>query len=190
MRLFVLAAFTASLLPAQGPVAPAVYPVSEEEIKAALAGVAQHAGRIDGMLRELDPASWTAKGAPATYAAQFETTLREIESIRIEMSTLGQKPDQMSGELKALFRIGSYHQRLRALMGAVRQYQNPALADLIESVSAEDQSDVDRIQQYLVELSTDRDREYDLVNAEAQRCRGILSKQPSQPTDPTRTIRK
>jgi hypothetical protein len=156
-------------------------PVSEDQIKAALAGVSQHAARIEPMLRQLNPADWVAKGAPQTYVSQWNSALSELQSIRIDMGNLGQRPDQMSDGLKALFRIGSYHQGLRSLMGAVRRYQNPALADLIESVAAEDQGDVDRIQQYLLELAGERERQFDVVNTEAQRCRGMLSRQPAKP---------
>jgi trans-aconitate methyltransferase len=160
------------------------YPVSEEQIKAALAGVAQHTERIEPMLRQLDPKSWVAKGAPDTYVTQWNTALSEIGSIRIDMQNLGQKPDQVSEGLKALIRIGAWHQVMRSLMGGLRQYQNPALADLIESVAAEDQADVDRVQQYLVELATEREKQFQLVNEEAQRCRGILSRQPATPPRP------
>jgi uncharacterized protein HemY len=66
-------------------------------------------------------------------------------------------------------------------MGAVRRYQNPALADLIEAVAAEDQGDIDRMQQYLVELAAEKERQLDVVNTEAQRCRGLLSQQPAKP---------
>jgi hypothetical protein len=157
-------------------------PVSEDQIKAALAGVSQHAAKIEPMLRQLNPADWVAKGAPQTYVTQWNSALSEIQSIRIDMENLGQRPDRMSDGLKALFRIGSYHQGLRSLMGAVRRYQNPALADLIESVAAEDQGDLERMQQYLVELAGDKERQFDVMNTEAQRCRGILSKQPPQRT--------
>jgi hypothetical protein len=157
------------------------YPVSDDEIKAALAGVTQHTSRIEPMLRQLNPADWVAKGAPQTYVTQWNAALSAIDSIRIEMTNLGQRPDQMSEELQALFRIGSYHQGLRSLMGAVRRYQNPALADLIESVAAEDQGDIDRMQQYVTELAAEKERQFNLMNEEAQRCRGLLSKQPVKP---------
>jgi hypothetical protein len=133
------------------------------------------------MLRQLNPADWVAKGAAETYVTQWNAALSAIDSIRIDMTNLGQRPDQMSEELKALFRIGSYHQGLRSLMGAVRRYQNPALADLIESVAAEDQGDIDRMQQYVAELSVEKERQLDLMNEEAQRCRGLLSRQPVKP---------
>lgn len=158
-----------------------VYPVTDDEIKAALVGVSQHASRLEPMLRQLNPADWVAKGAPQTYVTQWNQALSAIDSIKIDMTNLGQKPDQLPDELKALFRIGSYHQGLRSLMGAVRRYQNPALADLIESVAAEDQGDIDRMQQYVTELAVEKDRQLGLMNEEAQRCRGLLSKQPVKP---------
>lgn len=180
MRLLIAAALTAvSCLAQQTAAAPE--PVSDDQIKAALAGVAQHAERIEPMLRQLNPAEWVAKGAAETYVTQWNGALSEIASIKIDMTNLAQQPDRMSEGLKALFRIGSYHQELRSLMGGLRQYQNPALADLIESVAAEDQGDVDRMQQYLLELAADREQRFDLVNAEAQRCRGLLSRQPADP---------
>jgi hypothetical protein len=162
-------------------------PISEDQIKAALAGVSQHAARIEPMLRQLNPPDWVAKGAPQTYVTQWNAALSQIQSIQLDMTNLSQHPDRMPEGLKALYRIGSYHQGLRSLMGALRRYQNPALADLIESVAAEDQSDVDRMQQYLLELASDKERQFNVVNTEAQRCRGILSKQP---TEPARTIRR
>jgi hypothetical protein len=156
-------------------------PVSDDQIKAALASVAQHASRIEPMLRQLNPSDWVGKGAPETYVTQWNSALSEIASIQIDMTNLGQRPEQMSEGLKALFRIGSYHQGLRSLMGAVRRYQNPALADLIESVAAEDQGAVDRMQQYFLELAAAKESQFDVVNSEAQRCRGLLSKQPVRP---------
>ena len=181
MRLSFSVCFCAAMLLPLAAVAQQPDPVSEDQIKAALAGLSQHAARIEPMLKQLNPADWVAKGAPQTYVAQWNSALSEIQSIRIDMENLRQRPDQMSDGLKALFRIGSYHQGLRSLMGAVRRYQNPALADLIESVAAEDQGDVERMQQYMVELAGDKERQFDVVNTEAQRCRGMLSKQPVRP---------
>src|ERR1019366_5062537 len=150
MRLFLISVLLLPFAAFAQQSAAQADPVSEDQIKAALAGVSQHAARIEPMLKQLNPADWVAKGAPQTYVAQWNSALSEIQSIRIDMANLGQRPDQMSDGLKALFRIGSYHQGLRSLMGAVRRYQNPALADLIESVAAEDQGDVERMQQYLL----------------------------------------
>jgi hypothetical protein len=97
------------------------------------------------------------------------------------MAALAQKPDQMSETMRALFREQAFHRLLATLMGGVRRYQNPAVADLIESVAAQDQSDLDRVEQYLIELAAQKEHELQVMDSEAQRCRGILLKQPAPP---------
>jgi hypothetical protein len=67
-------------------------------------------------------------------------------------------------------------------MGGLRRYQNPALAELIESVAAEDQSQLDRLEQYVLELAGEKDRQYAVVDREAQRCRATLSREPAPRT--------
>jgi ABC-type transporter Mla subunit MlaD len=81
--------------------------------------------------------------------------------------------------MKALFRAQAFHQTLDSLLGGLRRYQNPALADLIEAVAAEDRSDLDRLQRWVLELAAAKDAQFDLVDREAQRCRATLSRQPA-----------
>jgi uncharacterized protein HemY len=66
----------------------------------------------------------------------------------------------------------------------VRRYQNPAVAELIEAVAAEDQADLDRVEQFLIELATQKEDQLKVMDAEAQRCRGMLLKQPSAKPGP------
>ena len=82
--------------------------------------------------------------------------------------------------LVAVHRVEAAHQLLGSLMGGLRRYQNPALADLIESVAAEDHSDVERLQQYLLDLDGAKEQQFEVVDREAQRCRGMLSRQPAE----------
>ena len=71
-------------------------------------------------------------------------------------------------------------------MGGLRKYQNPALADLIESVAAEDRASEDRLKQYLLELASEKEQQIDVMDQEAQRCRAILSRQPAEPARPVK----
>jgi len=151
----------------------------DPQVVAIFTGISEHAARIEPMLQQLRPTDWVAKGAPATYVTQWNTTLEQLRAIRADMSALAQRPDQVTECIKALFRVQASHQALNSLMGGLRRYQNPALADLIESVSAEDQSNLDRLQQYVVELATEKDQQYAVVDREAQRCRATLSRQPA-----------
>ena len=75
----------------------------------------------------------------------------------------------------------TFHRSLDTLLGGLRKYQNPALADLIQSVAAEDQEDLGKLQDYLLELANQKEQEYLVVDHEAQRCRAILSREPATP---------
>ena len=65
-------------------------------------------------------------------------------------------------------------------MAGLRRYQNPALADLIVSVAAEDQADLEQLQNYILDLANQKDQEYLVVDREAQRCRATISREPAR----------
>lgn len=175
MRLFLAPLlFAGSVFAQQPPVAP-----PDPDIVAIFNGIAQHAAKIEPMLEQLHPNDWVAKGAPDTYVAQWNTTIEQLHAIQSDMSALAQHPDQMTECMKALFRVQASHQALDSLMGGLRRYQNPALAELIESVAAEDQSQLDRLEQYVLQLAGEKDRQYAVVDREAQRCRATLSREPA-----------
>ncbi len=180
MRLFIpalLVSLSTATAFAQQPGATASF--NEQQIVMLFSGLAQHAARLEPMLGQLRLDEWVTKGAPETYVAQFSRTRDEIREIQTDMAALAQQPGQMTATMKALFRIQSAHQILGSLMGGLRKYQNPALADLIEAVAAEDQSQLTQLQQYIVELASDKDEQFKLVDSEAQRCRAALSSQPA-----------
>ena len=64
-------------------------------------------------------------------------------------------------------------------MGGLRKYQNPALADLIQSVALEDQEDLGKLQEYILELANRKEQEFLVVDHEAQRCRGVIAHEPA-----------
>lgn len=170
---------------AQQPPAGAPLP-TDQEIAAIFNGISQHAARIEPMLEQLRPNEWVAKGAPDTYVAQWNSTRAQIRAVQSDMSALAQHPDRMTDCMKALFRVEASHQVLGSLMGGLRRYQNPALADLIESVAAEDRGDLERFQQYLLTLAGEKEQQFTVVDREAQRCRATLSRQPAEPARPGR----
>jgi hypothetical protein len=159
---------------------------TDQDIAGIFNGLSQHASKVEPMLQELRPADWVAKGAPDTYVAQWNASLQQLAGIRTDMSAMAQHPDHLTDGMKAMLRVQATHQVITALMGGLRRYQNPALADLIEAVAAEDGADMERLQQYLLELASDKEQQFDMVDKEAQRCRGILSRQPADASRPVR----
>jgi hypothetical protein len=160
--------------------------MTDQETVAVFNKISQRAGRIEPMLEQLHPKDWIAKGAPDTYLAQWTTTIEQFRAIQSDMSALAQQPERLTESMKALFRVQTTHRLLASLMGGVRKYQNPALADLIESVAAEANSDEDRLEQHILEMADEKEQQFAVVDREAQRCRATLSRQPAEPARTTR----
>jgi hypothetical protein len=158
----------------------------DPEIVATFNQISKRAARLEPMLDQLHPNDWIAKGAPEAYVAQLKSTREQFQAIQSEMSGLAQQPDRLTESMKALFRVQATHQVLGSLMGGVRKYQNPALADLIESVAAEASGDIEKFEQYLVELAADKEQQLTVMDHEAQRCRATLLRQPAPPARPNR----
>lgn len=169
----------AVLLPAQTPAA--ADRITSQEVSEVLTRISQNAGRVAPMLDQLRVTEWVSKGASETYTTQWNSTKSQFASIQADMTSVAQHPEQMVEGMKALFRIETAHRMLGSLMGGLRRYQNPALAELIESVAAEDRANQEKLQQYLLELGSEKEQQLEVMNVEAQRCRAVLSKQPAVP---------
>jgi hypothetical protein len=153
---------------------------ADPDVLAAFHGIAQHATRLVPMLDQVHAKDWVTQGAPETYAAQVETARQQIQAIGTEMDALTEHPEAMQDCMKALFRVQAFHGGLDSLLGGLRKYQNSALADLIQSVAAEDQRDIERLQSYILQLADEKEQEFKVVEHEAQRCRADLSRNPAQ----------
>jgi hypothetical protein len=156
-------------------------PLSDDEVLAVFNKISQRAAQLEPMLDQLRPTEWIAKGASDTYLAQWNSTREQFRAIQNDMTSLSQHPDRLTDSMRALFRVQATHQMLGSLLGGVRKYQNPALADLIESVASEANGDIDRFERHLLEMADEKEQQYTVVDREAQRCRATLSRQPATP---------
>lgn len=172
--LFVLFLMTGFAFAQQQP------PMADEDVVAIYNRISQRAARLQPMLEQLHPEDWVAKGAPDTYVAQWNSLRQQYTAIRSDLADLSQHLDRLTESMKALFRIQAANQELESLMGGVRKYQNPALAELIESVAAESGRDIDGFEQHLTEVSDAREQQLTLMDREAQRCRATLSREPAK----------
>lgn len=157
-------------------------PMTDEDVAAVFNRISQRAARLEPMLEQLRPNDWVAKGAPDTYVTQWNSLRQQYTAIETDLTNLAQHMDSLTDSMKALFRIQAANRALDSLMGGVRRYQNPALADLLESVAAESTNDIERFEQHLVEMADAKEQQYTLVDREAQRCRSTLSRQPAPAT--------
>ncbi len=144
-----------------------------------LTEISAHAGRLLPALDNLEPQYWVAKGASETYVAQLDATKQQVRAIEQGAKTLAREPEKLSPALELYFRIQAVDTMIASLQEAIRKYQTPAAAQPLASVAAEGGASRERFQQYIVTLAADREKQLDIMDREAQRCRGILSRQPA-----------
>jgi len=148
------------------------------EVTAIALEISQRSEQLKPMLDQVNTADWVAKGAPEAYVPQWSSLTEQNLAIENDMTTVEQHPEAMSEIMKALFRVHRFDSDLDRLLRAVRRYENPSLADLIESTAAGDQRGVQKLQEYVLDLASEKERLLDVEDKEAQRCRSELAKQP------------
>jgi uncharacterized membrane protein len=140
---------------------------------------AQH---LKPIVDQIQPADWVSQGASATYIAQWNAAQAQLSYLISTGDAFSRQPDRLALGLETYFRMQSVESTLGSLTEGVRKYQNPALASLMQSVIAENSTNRDRLRQYLQDLATQKEQEFQVADREAQRCRAALLRQPAPKT--------
>ena len=149
------------------------------DIGAILQEMSAHAGRLLPVLERVDVKAWIGKGASDTYAAQLQSSKDQARAFADGARELARNPEKLSDSLELLFRIQGLETMLGSLEEGIRRYQGPALAETLASLAAENGANRDRFQRYIVNLAAEREQQFQVMDREAQRCRGILTVQPA-----------
>ncbi|MGA3187519.1 MAG: hypothetical protein ABSF22_10455 [Bryobacteraceae bacterium] len=175
MKLFLLAFF---VLPAFGQTGVA----TPWDTAPMIAALSAQAARLKPILDQLTPKEWVQKGAPDAYIAQWKGAEDELGFLGDSAKALEKQPERLTLALDTYFRLQSLELRLNSLVEGVRNYQNPAVGDLLMGVAAENSANRDKLRQYISDLAVTKEQEFEIADKEAQRCRGMLSKQtPPKP---------
>jgi hypothetical protein len=162
-------------LPAAGA-QPAGLP-QEWEVQANLTALAQQIGGLKPLLDSVKPEQWTAQGAPEAYKAQWQSVVDEIGYVGRTSGELSADPERLSLALELYFRVQSVDQMAESLNAGIRKYQSPELADLIRERLSGASAAREKIRQYIVLLAAVKEGQFKVMDEEAQRCRGTLSRQ-------------
>jgi hypothetical protein len=163
-------------LPAQAP-APSV--AAPWDITTVIGNFTAAAERVKPILDQLTPQEWVQKGASPTYVEQWQSALKEMDYVTNSSQAFGKDPEKLTRALDTYFRWESLQGRLNTLLEGVRKYQNPAVGDLLVSVLSQNASNRDQLRQYIGDLAAQKEEEFAVVDQEAQRCRGVLNRQPA-----------
>jgi hypothetical protein len=170
--------FTASI--AFGQSAPPSGVNSEWDIRKLLDSLDVEAQHLKPIIDQVKPEGWTAKGASSTYIAQWKAAQAELRYLLSSSETLSRQPEKLTSALDTYFRMQAMESTVSSVVEGVRKYQNPALANLMQSALGENNANRDRLRQYVQDLAAQKEQELQVADREAQRCRDALVRQPAK----------
>jgi hypothetical protein len=152
---------------------------SEWSIQKVLESLRADGRRLKPLVDQADPTKWRYSDSNPSYIAQWKTAQKEIEYLNGATESLAKQPEKLSLAMETYFRLQAMETTVSSLADGLRTHSNPAIADLLRSALAENSINRERLKQYLVELANQKEQEYQIMDKEAQRCRAMLTKQPS-----------
>ena len=161
-----------SLLLAQAPgIAP------DWDLKPQVEKIGPEVQRLRPLLDQLQPEKWTAAGAPAAYEKQYKDCIANIGYVQNAATRLVEQPAKLTLAVETLVRLETLIQLSTSVSQAVRRYQNPAVAELLESEISTAGASRTWLRQHVSDLSALREKELEVTEQEAQRCRAQTLKQ-------------
>jgi hypothetical protein len=158
----------------------------EWETRRLLTELVANAKKLDPLVRQLDPNRWVEAGAPQAYVGQWQRVKESTGHLQWSAEQLAGDPDRVSLALDTLFRLQGMEGMLGSLAEGVRRYQNPAIADLLLGVASENSANHEKLKQYVQELAIVKEKEFKVMDQEAQRCRGIVGTAAPKPAPRSR----
>lgn len=143
-------------------------------------GVVEHTQSVRQILDQVRPKEWIQDGAPQAYVDQHAMLLHDIENLELSAQELERVPDKLSTVVDTFLWLDRSQSMLRSLSAGVRKYQNPAVADLLDSAGRVNAGAVDKLKAYMRDLAVSAETEMEIAHEEAQRCRVQLMRAPAQ----------
>jgi hypothetical protein len=165
-------------IPAQKPPAGLEAPW---DVKQMLSDVAAQNQKFKPLLNEMKPEQWLANGAPPSYVNQYQQAQARVDDAIRAAGALSLQTDNLPLALDAYFRMEALEYVARSVEQCVRRYGERRQAEELATLIAQHFSQREKLRNYLQNLSAERDQEFKIADQEAQRCRGIISKESPSP---------
>ena len=134
------------------------------------------------ILDNLKPQRWSdEKGAPSTYIIQWQTAQRQLGEALSATQALAQKTESISVAIDTYFRLEALEVTMRSLAEGASRYADRATGDKLNALIARSFNNRERFRGYLKDLTTSTEQNFKIADEEAQRCRGMISKEPPSP---------
>ncbi|MFL6353454.1 MAG: hypothetical protein ACJ74Z_16615 [Bryobacteraceae bacterium] len=148
------------------------------DLRNILAVLAKDNEQLKALLAQLNPQQWyDQKGAPSTYVVQWTTAQRQVNDVVIATRLLSQNAESLPQALDTYFRLEALETSARSLNEGARKYADRATTDKLGELIGRNFSNRERFRDYLRDLATSKEQDFKIADAEAQRCRGMISKE-------------
>jgi hypothetical protein len=135
--------------------------------------------QLKPLLDEINPQAWyDQKGASSTYIVQWHTARAEVNDVIAVAKALGQNPQNLSQALDLYFRLEALDITSRSVEEGAHKYGAREPADQLSELIARNFNSREHFRNYLRELAQSKEASFKVADEEAQRCRGMISKEP------------
>jgi len=136
--------------------------------------------KLKSVLASLNPQEWYAKkGASNAYVQQLQTGQRQLNDVIISSKLLAQKTDSLPLALDNYFRLEALEVTARSLSEGALRYGDRHTADQLNTLVARSFTRRERFRDYIQDLAKTQEQNFRVADEEAQRCRGMISRQPA-----------
>jgi hypothetical protein len=150
------------------------------DVQKILADLNAQTNQLKPLLAQLNPQQWANKGASSTYILQWQSAQRQLSDVLATTQQLGQKTERLTLALDTYFRLEALETTTRSLTEGAQRYGDRATADKLNAYIAHSFTSRQRLRDYLEDLATSTEQNFKIADEEAQRCRGMISKEAPQ----------
>lgn len=168
-------AITSLLLP---PSVSAQGLTPEWEVRKSLTVLLNQVKSLLPLLENIKPGAWPEKSAAEAYQQQLGNVRDELGYLERNLGALMEKPDSMTMTLEVFLRLQHTDTMMASVIAGEKRYGNAFTAAQLEEILSKHASTRAELRNYLVELVAAKEEELRIADAEAQRCQGILVRQP------------
>lgn len=137
--------------------------------------------QLKQILGQLNPQQWfVEKHAPAAYTVQQTTALRQVTDVVTVTRQFAGKTDSLPMALDVYFRLEALEDSARTLSEGAQKYADAGTAGKLSESVAHNFNNRERFRDYINDLAKTQEQNFKIADEEAQRCRGMISKEAPQ----------
>jgi hypothetical protein len=147
------------------------------DVRTQLTALANSIRELQPLVQRVDLKILGENGAPDAYIQQVRSVQASMKALLSAADQLAREPEKLPVAVDVYFQMERMELLMNSLRDGLRKYQSPDLADMLSQTLGKNAIHRDRLRQHIRDVAELHDEEYKIANEEAQRCRGILTKQ-------------